>query len=279
MRHLALIASFLLIALASTYGQETNTDLLFLVNGDQQSVVVKKVDPTTITYCFVGEELENVINKEEVAKIIFKSGREQRFSNAPEASTSASMAPLREDYQYPTMEEGQGAILPFEFVFDGELNPEEGSQAQEYYYSELMKKPERNTIDYQPLETTQKRLRDAGIGGAEDLRAHDMAEVANILGVGTLITAKIIVKYDRTTTQTSESTTMKVDEKKKKGSTYTSEYNTSADEFTTRVTFKIYDKDGKVLMNESRNPFLGITRDSYITTLSYLMKRTPFYRK
>ena len=281
MRYLVLLSAFLISSLTSMYAQEAETDQLFLVNGDQQAVVIKKVEPTTITYCFAGEELENVITKDEVAKIVFKSGREQVFSDVPVASAASSggTASRNEDYEYPAMEEDQGAVLPFEFVFDGAMSPEEGIQAQEYYYSELMRKPERNTIGYQDLETTRKRLRDAGISEAEDLRAYDMTEVAKILGAGVLVSGKIVVKYNRTTSRTSESTTVKVDEKKKKGSTYSSEYNTSEDEFTTRVTFKIYDKEGKVLMNESRNPFLGENRDSYILTLSYLMKRTPFYQK
>ena len=273
------VLTTLLLIGALAYGQVDEADQLFLVNGEQQSVVVKKIEPTTITYSFVGEELENVINKDDVAKIIFKSGREQTFSEASPASTSSASASRPDDYEYPAMEEDQGAVLPFEFVFDGELSPEEGIQAQEYYYSELMRKPERNTIGYQDIETTRKRLRDASIVKAEDLRAYDMEEVAKILGVGVLVTGKIVVKYDRTTSYSSESTTVKVDEKKKKGKAYTSEYNTSEDEFNTRVTFKIYDKDGKLLMNQSRAPFMGNNRTSYILTLSYLMKRTPFYQK
>ena len=278
------ILFFLLLLTGTTpyvCAQESETDQLFLVTGEQQSVMVKKVDPTTITYSFAGEELENVINKDEVAKIVFKSGREQVFSEeAATASTGATAPATRtEDYEYPAMDEDQGAVLPFEFVFDGALSPEEGLQAQEYYYSQLMRKPERNTIGYQDIEETRQRLRNAGIVKAEDLRAYDMTEVAKMLGVGTMVTGKIVVKYQRTSSRSSESTTVKVDEKKKKGKTYTSEYNTSEDEFTTRVTFKIYDKDGKAVVNQTRNAFMGNNRDSYVSTLSYLMKRTPFYQK
>ena len=279
MKHLTLIVCLLIGTLVPGYAQETETDQLFLVNGEQQSVIVKQVDPTTITYSFAGEDLENVVSKDEVVKIVFKSGREQVFSDTPTASASASSTMRTAEYEYPVMEEDQGAVLPFEFVFDGELSPEEGIQAQEYYYSELMRKPERNTIGYQDIETTRQHLREAGINGAVDLRGYDMAEVARILGVGIVVTGKIVVKYDRTTSQTSESTTVKVDEKKKKGTTYSSEYNTSKDKFTTRVTFKIYDKEGKAVVSETRNPFMGENRDSYVTTLSYLMKRTPFYQK
>ena len=261
----------------SASGQDVEADQLFLVSGEQQSVVVKKVDPETITYSFVGEELENVISKEEVAKIVFKSGREQIFSDTP--TTTTANVSRNEDYEYPPMKENTGAVLPFAFIFEGESSPEEGIQAQEYYYSELMRKPERNTIDYQDPETTRRRLRDAGIAEASDLSAYDMTKLAQILGVGVLATGKIIVKYDKTISSSSESTTVKVDDKKKKGKVYTSEYSTSRDEFNTRVNFKLYDKDGNKLMEESRVPFLGSTRGSYVTTLSYLMKRTPFYQK
>ena len=275
MKHLGWITYFLVITLQSANGQNAEADQLFLLNGDQQSVTVKKVDPETITYSFVGEDLENVIKKDEVAKIVFKSGREQVFSNTP-AMTEASRS---NDYKYPPMEEKMGAVLPFDFVFDDASSPEEGEQAQEYYYSELMRKPERNTINYQDLETTRRRLRDAGIGGADDLQTYDMAEIAKIVGVGVLITGKIVVKYDKTVSNSSESTTVKVDDKKNKGKAYTNEYSTSRDEFSTRVTFKIYNQDGNKLLEESRVPFLGSTRDSYVSTLSYLMKRTPFYKK
>ena len=119
----------------------------------------------------MGEDLENVIKKEEVAKVIFKSGREQVFSGVSTA-TAASVT-RDEEYEYPPMEENVGAVLPFDFIFEGEPSPEEGIQAQEYYYSELMRKPERNTIDYQDLEDygqTTTRCRDYGISRLVGLR-------------------------------------------------------------------------------------------------------------
>ena len=289
MKNLVLAGCIWMSALGLSYAQETATDVsartsaattdqLFLTNGEQHSVTVKKVEPTTITYSFAGEELENVVKKENVAKIIFKSGREQVFSGTPPVASESSVS-RSDDYEYPAMEEAKGAILPFEFVFDGAPSLEEGILAQEYYYADVMKKPERNTISYQDPETTLRRLREAGIASPDDLRGYEMAEVARIVGAGVLVTGKIVVKYNKTTTRTSESTTVKVDEKKKKGKVYKSEYNTSTDEFNTRVTFKIYDKDGGLVMNKTRSPFLGTTRESYILTLSYLMKRTPYYQK
>ena len=250
------------------------SDQIYMANGETIAVKVKKVAPNTITYSYVGEDLENVVEKEAVTKIIFKSGREQIFteSNTTVANRSA-------DFEYPTMKANEGAVLPFEFVFDGTSAPEEGIEAQEYYYNNLMRRPERNTITYQDAETTLKRLREAGITQANDMRDYEMAEIARIVGAGILITGKITVDYRSTTSSSSGSTTTRVDTKKKRVKSYSSDYSTSSDEFDTKVLFRIYDKEGKKLIDIKRTPFLATTRDNYVTALNYLMKRTPYYQK
>jgi len=251
------------------------SDQIFLTNGETIAVKVKKVAPNTISYVYLGEDLENEVAKDDVIKIVFKSGREQQFSGALTTSSHNRSA----DFEYPVMKSNQGAVLPFEFVFDGSAAPEEGIEAQEFYYTNLMRKPERNTIVYQDVETTQRRLRAAGISQANDLRNYDMAEIAKIVGAGILVTGKITVDYRSTTSSSTGSTTTKVNTKKKRVNSYSSDYSTSTDEFDTKVLFRIYDKDGKKIVDVKRVPFLATTRDNYVTALNYLMKRTPYYQK
>ena len=257
--------------------QSGETDQLMMTNGETLDVSVKKVDPNTITFTYAGEDLENTVEKAEVTKIVFKSGREQAFSGG-DGTTRGASGPAP-DFEYPPMNADEGAVLPFEFFFDGSPSPEDGIEAQDFYYDNLMRKPERNTIAYQDVETTRKRLRDAGVQEATDMRNYDMAEIAKIVGAGVLITGKISVDYRSTTSTNSGSTTTKVDTKKKKVKTYSSDYNTSSDEFDTMVDFKIYNLNGEKLVDESRRPFLATTRNNYVTTLNYLMKRTPYYQK
>jgi len=142
-----------------------------------------------------------------------------------------------------------------------------------------MRKPERNTITYQDAELTLKRLRAAGIHQAQDIRDYDMAEIAKIVGAGILVTGKITVDYRSTTSTSSGSTTTKVDTKKKKVRSYSSDYSTSTDEFNTKVLFRIYDKNGNKIVDVKRVPFMATTRNNYVTALNYLMKRTPYYQK
>jgi len=242
------------------------SDHIFLTNGETIAVKVKKVSPNTITYVYLGEDLENEVEKDDVIKIVFKSGREQLFNEATSGGSKRSA-----NFEYPPMRANDGAVLPFEFVFDGAPAPEEGIEAQEYYYNNLMRRPERNTIAYQDSETTLKRLRDAGITQANDMRDYDMAEIAKIVGAGILITGKITVDYRSTTSSTSGSTTTKVNTKKKRVKSYSSDYSTSTDEFDT--------KDGNKLVDIKRVPFMASTRNNYVTALNYLMKRTQYYQK
>jgi len=265
------IITLLFIAVFGSLNAQQAADQIFMTNGETIAAKIQKISPETISYTYLGETLENIVEKEEVEKIIFKSGREQFF-----ATKSSNK---RADFNYPTMNAQLGAVLPFEFVFDGAPAPEEGFEAQEYYYNNLMRRPERNTIAYQDAEITLKRLRAAGITEANDMRDYEMTEIAKIVGAGILVTGKITVDYRSTTSSNSGSTTTRVDTKKKRVKQYSSDYSTSTDEFDTKVLFRIYDKDGKKIVDVKRVPFLATTRDNYVTALNYLMKRTPYYQK
>ncbi len=275
MKYSKVIVTFFMIMFCFIHAQQNASDQLFLSNGETLAVTVQKVEPETITYSFTGEDLENVVDKANVEKIIFKSGREQQFSGGASSETAS----IPNNFEYPTMKSNEGAVLPFEFVIDGTAHPEEGTEAQEYYYNNLMRRPERNTIPYQDTETTRKRLRAAGINDAFDMREYEMTEIAEIVGAGILITGKISVDYRSTNSSTSGSTTTKVDTKKKKVKTYSSDYSSSTDEYDTHVVFRVYDKDGNKLIDENRRPFMATTRDNYVSALNYLMKRTPYYQK
>ncbi|MBM1107935.1 hypothetical protein JQC67_17400 [Aurantibacter crassamenti] len=272
MRLTLLILTFI-IGLIFKSNAQNASDQIFMSNGETIAATVKKVEPNTVTYSYIGENLENIVDKSEILKIIFKSGREQMFTQL--LANNARDA----NFEYPNMLENEGAVLPFEFVLDGSHNNEEGKEAQKFYYDNVMRKPERNTINYQDVEITRKRLRKAGLKDWEDMQDIDMKEIAKIVGAGIIITGKIIVDYRSTTSSTSGSSTTKVDTKKKKIKTYSSDYNTSMDEFDTKVIFRIYDKNGNKIIDQTRRPFLASTKDHYVTALNYLMKRTPYYQK
>jgi len=71
------LLSALFLMVVYTGQAQTSSDQLFMSNGEKFDVTVKKIEPKTITYVFLGEEMENIVEKESVLKIIFKNGREQ----------------------------------------------------------------------------------------------------------------------------------------------------------------------------------------------------------
>lgn len=57
------------------------TDSIFKINGTVLPVNVTEVTENSIKYTYPGEEVSNTINKNTVAKVIFKSGRVQEFGS------------------------------------------------------------------------------------------------------------------------------------------------------------------------------------------------------
>lgn len=51
-----------------TINAQNVSDQLFLNSGETIAVKIKKIEPNTITYVYLGEELENVVKKENVNK-------------------------------------------------------------------------------------------------------------------------------------------------------------------------------------------------------------------
>lgn len=221
--------------------QNDNSHETLLAGADLPGVTAKKLDPNTVVYSYsVTEPIRNIESESD--------------------QTQISKAQKDDNYQYPTMRAEQGAVLPFEIVFNGSASSKEGIKAQEHYFKNLMTKPEQNRIIYQDMETTRERLNDAGIFDAQDLNYFDMPLIAKIVGAGVLVTAKITVNN-------------------KKGDAFSNETSASSEEYNTEVIFKIYNKNGRPIFTKREAPFTATTKDSYHITLEHLMKQTPYYHK
>lgn len=225
--------------------QNDNSHETLLAGGEEPGVITKKAGPNTLVYSYSGKAQKNNIESE---------------NEEASKESNVSSADKNDSYEYPIMREGQGAVLPFEIVFNGSASSREGIKAQEYYFNSLMTKPEQNKIIYQDMKTTRERLNNAGIFDAQDLNYFDMSLIAKIVGAGVLVTAKITVNN-------------------KKGDASSSETSVSSEEYNTEVIFKIYNKNGRAVFTKREAPFTATTRNSYLTTLGYLMKQTPYVHK
>jgi len=248
MNYSKILTGFFLGIFFMANAQNDNSPETLLASGDLPGVTAKKLDPNTVVYSYSTTEPKR------------NTTEPKRNIESESDQTQISKAHKDDNYQYPTMRAEQGAVLPFEIVFNGSASSKEGIKAQEHYFKSLMTKPEQNRIIYQDMETTRERLNNAGIFDAQDLNYFDMPLIAKIVGAGVLVTAKIIVNN-------------------KKGDASSHETSVSSEEYNTKVIFKIYNKNGRPIFTKREAPFTATTKDSYHITLEHLMKQTPYYHK
>ncbi|MEO9891710.1 hypothetical protein [Aurantibacter sp.] len=241
MNHFNILISIFLGVIFVSNAQTYNTNNKLLAGGIHPEVIAKEVGPNTVVYSYPQKTHQN---------------EGQNHEN----NGSLNSNDKTEFFEYPDMKTKQGAILPFEFIFDGSIKSQAGIKAQEFYFSTLMKSPELNKISYQDLETTRERLNRAGIFDAQDLNYFDLPLIAKIIGAGILITAKISINTTNTDVPNQSP-------------------NTEIAQFQTETNFSIYNKNGKEIFSKKEAPFTPGPKDSYQITLDYLMKQTPYYHK
>lgn len=222
-----------------TNAQNNTSQKKLIATAKLPNAITKKIDANTVLYSYPANA--SLINDKTKTTLVLAEEKIEVFT-------------------YPTMRLQQGAILPFEIVYDGDLKAEEGIKAQDNYYKNLALKPELNKIVYQDIETTKERLNAAGIYDANDLESFGMPLIAKIVGAGILVTARIEVE------------TMKNDSS-------TASNRSPIKEFTTKVVFAIFNSNGKTVYRNIHAPYASTIKDSYQTTLNYLLKQTPFYFK
>ncbi|MRI00376.1 hypothetical protein GH721_07470 [Kriegella sp. EG-1] len=238
MNHFNIVICISLSVFFPSLAQTTSANTKLLAVGTTSEVIEKEVGPNTVIYSYRQKDHKN-------DKIRANDHTNHLITNE------------NDSFEYPSMKVSHGAVLPFEFIFDGSANSQAGIEAQEFYFNTLMNAPELNKIIYQDIETTRERLNNAGIYDAKDLNYFDMPLIAKIVGAGILVTAKITIN----TSSTAEST------------------NNDIQLYNTETIFKIYNKDGKPIFFKKEAPFTPTSKNSYQLALNYFMKQTPYYHK
>ncbi len=239
MSYSKILTGIFLGTLFSLNAQNNNSEDRLMASAEPSGVIANKIDANTVLYRYTGKTTKKNVKEDSQAET-----KDEEIGV----------------FNYPHMRPNQGAVLPFEIVFNGVVNSEEGIKAQENYYRNLTLKPESNNIIFQDLETTRERLHAAGIYDSQDLYSFDMPLIAKIVGAGIMVTAKI-----------------NVTDQKDNGSL--KETANSAKGYRTKVDLKIFDKNGKIVYSNSHEPYAATAAESYLTTLGYILKQTPFYHK
>jgi len=272
----SLLVILLLMITSISFGQTTQeTKLDRIIKKDYVIIeaIVKKITETNIEYSMPNEDLVNVLDISHIGRIEFANGKTQTFTNNDASNSSDSKpAPSSIDITPNTV-----AILPVPFLNTETLaTSEELSKfAQNDIYDELIDKSSNIApLTVQDPRTTNSLLRKAGID-YKNIDETSIEDLQNILGVDNIVAAK--VSYTTTQNQSSYgSTTIKNGQKDK---ATVSDYSSTSKnmKYEYHVYFEMYKNKNKIYTKD-RTPFFN-DKDSWKDSLTYLLKRSPIYKR
>ena len=275
------------------------TDKIILRDYSIIDAVVTKVSEDQIEYSFPNESLVNSLKTSKIVRIEFGSGRVQNFdavSSKQERTQPLDESPQEynqpidnqtpqsqsQGYQLRPVKQNTIAILPIPFLDSETLaSSEEMSKfAQNDMYNKLMEVASNIfPLVVQDLRVTNSLLRKAGVDykNIDEILIEDLQ---NILGVDNIIAAK--VSYIKRISQYSvSSSNTKIDEHEDdddaevKTSNFSSQNTDISFDYT--VYFDLY-KNSVKTYTRTRQPFFSY-KDSWMDSMSYLLKRSPVYSR
>jgi len=245
---------------------------------------ISKLSEQTIEYSLPNEQLINSMEVIHIARIEFANGRVQTFDAAPEVqnnnNNTAEPAPVSTGSQEIAMKENTIAVLPVPFVDAGNMasSEEMAKFAQNDIFSKLMDKSSNIApLTVQDLRVTNSILRKAGID-YKNIDETPIEELHKILGVDNIVAAKVSYTTSvNTTSGTYNTGNKKYEENKTKNRSFSGTSSNTNLVYHYKVYFELYKNNTKIY-TQSRQPFLNL-KDSWIESVSYLLKRSPIYTK
>lgn len=277
MKYLLLTAIALVFSLSAFTQDGPKTDEILKINGEEMIGKVLEIDDASIKFCYTGETLIYVVNKADIVKITFASGRIE-FFNKPVETSPANKA----DHH------NKIAILPFKYLIDKQDAGEELTYKVQREAFTLLQ-GHVGSLEIQDPDATNTLLLKAGVTNS-NVRGYTMGEICNILNVEFILQG--LVNQESTTTSNVQSTT--VDYKNKNFGTTSgkaigtvngsagwvnaSTVTSTSQNYQTDITMNVYNDDGNSLFSQNHTSFWSMN-DAYKITLQYLLKRIPLYQK
>lgn len=240
---------------------------------------ISKMSDQTVEYSLPGETLQISLDVSQIARIDFASGRSQTF-DVSQGSTSQPAS--GQSITAADMKPNTIAVLPVPYInSDTQVSSEDMAKfAQNDMYNKLLDKSANIfPLTVQDLRTTNSLLHKAGIDHT-NIDETPIADLEKILGVDNIVAAKI--SYTMSTSSTastygSGSTTVSNNDKKIKSNDYSTTTANTQMYYYYNVYFDMYKNTTKIY-SQTRKPFLNL-KDSWIDSITYLLKRSPIYTK
>lgn len=251
-----------------------------IIKRDYQIIecTISKMSDKTVEYSLPGETLQISLDVSQIARIDFASGRSQTF----DVSTNNASASTSQTIVNAEMKPNTIAVLPVPYVNSDNLqSSEEMSKfAQNDMYNKLLDKSANIfPLTVQDLRTTNSLLHKAGINHT-NIDETPIEDLEKILGVDNIVAAKVSFTMSESAIATTyNSGNAKVSDNNKKLKTNdisTTTANTQMYYYYT-VYFDMYKNTTKIY-SQTRKPFLAV-KDSWMDSITYLLKRSPIYVK
>jgi hypothetical protein len=289
---------FALVFLVGVHAQSKKPDVILKQNGEEMKGKILEVSDAGVKFSYTGETVVYVIKKSDITKITFSSGRVETYNQQASQTQSASNQPAQ-----PTTPEkpavnssniasrggdprNKVAILPFTLLKDGQYEADElNEKAQDECFGYLNKHA--GTLTIVDPQTTNSFLLRSGIK-KETVKEYTREELCRLLSVEYIVEGTIMQnKTSQTNTQSSSSQdktrtsdNSKSNESNKNTTSSSTSTSYTQQNFDNTVILKIFNDKGQSLYNEQRKAlFASSSQDGYVSTLEYLLKRTPLYHK
>jgi hypothetical protein len=274
---------FLLLAAGVSAQNKSTAKLDRIIKKDYQVIEcsISKMSDTSVEYSLPGETMVISLEINRIARIDFAGGRSQAFDTASGTGTAAG-PPASQAVENAPAKTNTIAVLPVPYVNSDNLQSSEEMArfAQNDIYNKLIDKSSNIfPLTVQDLRVTNSLLHKAGISSA-NIDDTPIEDLQKILGADNIVAAKISYTITQgQTTSTYSSGTAKANDTYTKGKTNSSSVTTASTQeyYHYTVYFDMY-KNGTKIYTQSRKPFLNL-KDSWIDSITYLLKRSPIYVK
>ncbi len=251
-------------------------DIILKTNGEEMEGKVTKINKTDLQFVYKNETVEYTVDKADIVKITFASGRIEFFNKDKGKETNTNLG----------NHHNKVAILPFGYIKDQETsNPTMTQKIQQETYTIFKKYAV--SLQFQDPFTTNALLAKAGVNN-NNMQGYTMGEICNILSVEYVVQGLVsiekstVTNYGNTysTHKSNGSVTDKMvgDIWNSKSSSSHSSMNTTTQNYSTNITMNIFNDKGDNIFTKEHSSFWQ-TQDAYKITLIYLAKRTPIYKK
>lgn len=243
------------------------TDKVYMLDGKTNEGKVIAINTDKIKFAYKGETLEYELNKADINKIVFASGREEMFNSPNAVKVSSSTNAERK---------GKLAVLPFHFTTnDNQLLSADLQHRIQSDCSDSFRHDATGLTVIDPMQVNAILAKN----GITEENAATVApqDLASMLGAQYVVFGTANITNKGSHSYGSEVKTYDDKDKKNgsKGTSVSSSSGTTTTAYGTDIELRIYNDTGANVQNSSRTSF-GDTLDSYKATIKYLVKRTPF---